>query len=94
MSLDSSEGRIYELVIKQSARKELARCERSVQHRIRDAINALKTDPMPHGAKKTVRCGRCLKDPRRQLSQLYTFAGGELVIVVIKIGHRSSVYRR
>lgn len=42
---------MYEVVIKKSALKELARCERPVQIRINEAIERLKTDPMPRGVR-------------------------------------------
>lgn len=93
MSSGSSEARIYEVVIKKSARKELARCERHVQVRINEAIERLKTNPMPRGVRKLSGSDGIWRIRVDNYRVLYKFIDGQLVICVIKIGHRRDVYR-
>ena len=85
----------YSLRIKASASKEIERIEpRKVRRAVVNRILALADDPRPPGSEKLagaedqhrVRQGIC--------RIIYEIRDNELVVVVVKVGHRRDVYRR
>ncbi|MEE4217748.1 MAG: type II toxin-antitoxin system RelE/ParE family toxin [Xanthomonadales bacterium] len=83
----------YRIRIKQSARKELeAVSTKADRRRIIERIQALATNPRPHGCSKL--SGRELYRVRQgQYRILYSIKDQELLIHVIRIAHRKSAYR-
>ena len=83
----------YSLRIKASAAKELSRVERSDRERITDAIDRLREHPL---------VGAPLKGGMRGLRRirvgdyrvLYEVQHDILVILAVRIAHRSDAYRR
>lgn len=83
----------YSIRIKQSAAKALARIDRPERQRIIDRIDLLRDNP---GA------GSVLKGELSGLRRVrvgtyrvvYEIRDQELVILVVRIGHRREVYRR
>ncbi|MDE2761551.1 MAG: type II toxin-antitoxin system RelE/ParE family toxin [Gemmatimonadota bacterium] len=83
----------YEVEISRTAEKQLRALPRGEQGRILRRILALADDPLPRGSRKLggyedvyrIRVGR--------YRILYSVAGRELVIIILKIGHRREVYR-
>jgi mRNA interferase RelE/StbE len=82
----------YALEIKRSAQKSIRSLSKRDAERVRDTINALAEDPTPRGASSVtgtpflrVRVGnyRIVYEVRRE----------ELLILVIRVGHRREVYR-
>lgn len=82
----------YALEIKRSAQKAILRLPKRDAERVRDAIDALAEDPTPRGVGPVVgtpflrvRVGnyRIVYEVRRE----------ELLVLVIKVGHRREVYR-
>lgn len=83
----------YELSIKPSVARDLRGVPRADVHRILDRIQALRDDPRPRGAEKLS------AQERYRIRQggyriLYTVADTELMVEVVKVGHRRDVYRR
>lgn len=82
----------YSLSIKQSAAKALAKIDGENQQRIINAIDQLKTNPV---------AGSVLKGEFSGLRRIrvgsyrvvYEVQDEQLVILVIRIGHRREVYR-
>ena len=83
----------YSLRIKKSARKELEAIDsKTDRRRITERINSLATDPRPRGASKLSGQERYrIRQGRYRI--LYTIEDDLLVIYVIKVGDRKSVYK-
>ena len=82
----------YEIRFKASVAKDLRAIPQSDVRRILDRVEDLRTDPRPVGSEK-----RAAQD-RYRVRQgnyriLYTVSDAEIVVEVVKIGHRSEVYR-
>lgn len=83
----------FEVLIKPSAAKELASLSRKKdRQRIVARIRRLAEDPRPPGAQKL--SGRDLYRVRQGVYRIvYMIQDGQLIVVVVKIGHRKDVYR-
>lgn len=82
----------YKLLIKPSAAKELETLPKQDRRRIVAKITALSPDPRPPG------CEKLSGNDQYRLRQgnyriLYEIRDLELVVVVVKVGHRRDVYR-
>ena len=84
----------YRLLIKPSAAKELEAVDpRKDRQRIVAGIRSLAEDPRPPGCEKLageddryrIRVGR--------YRVIYSVGDGELLVVVVRVGHRKDVYR-
>ena len=82
----------YSLLIKPSAVKELEALPKTDRRRIVSRIQNLAIDPRPPGSEKLsgqeqyrVRQGK--------YRILYSIEDTELIVVVVKVGHRRDVYR-
>lgn len=84
---------IYRVLIQPSAVRELKKLEPRARQRIASVIDALAEEPRPPGARKLV--GR--KDDYRlrvgDFRVLYRIRNRELVVLVVKVGHRRDIYR-
>jgi mRNA interferase RelE/StbE len=83
----------YSLFIKPSAAKEIEAVPKTNRVRIIERIHSLSTDPRPPGHEKLS------GDDKYRIRQgnyriLYTISGNELVVVVVRVGHRREVYRK
>lgn len=81
----------YKISIKRSAAKELEKIVLADRSRIIEKIRELASDPRPHGCKKLS------GQEKYRLRQgddriLYEIHDDELIIVLVKIGHRRDVY--
>ncbi|MBW8876561.1 MAG: type II toxin-antitoxin system RelE/ParE family toxin [Acidobacteria bacterium] len=85
----------YRLVIKESAAKEIESVgQKRDRQRIVERIRSLSENPRPFGCEKLsghqdryrVRAGR--------YRIVYAIRDEELVVYVVKVGHRKDVYRR
>ena len=82
----------YKLQIKPSAVKELGALPPKDRRRIVAKIRRLSTEPRPSGSEKL--SGHELYRVRQgNYRILYAITDADLVLVVVKIGHRSDVYR-
>lgn len=82
----------YRVVIKKSAAKEIEKISKPDRIRIIEKIRTLAFDPHPAGSKKL---SGLEKYRMRQGNYriLYQVIENELVISVVKVGHRQSVYK-
>ncbi|PLS78482.1 MAG: type II toxin-antitoxin system mRNA interferase toxin, RelE/StbE family [Chloroflexi bacterium] len=83
---------MYRIVIVRSAQKELANLPDAVYDRVVAAIQSLATTPCPVGCVKL----QGSEDWRIRVGAyriIYRINDDELVVTVIKVGHRGSVYR-
>ena len=82
----------YRLLIKPSAAKELEAVPRKDRQRLVTRLRQLSTDPRPPGCEKL--SGHDLFRIRQgNYRLLYSVQDAELIILVIRIGHRREVYR-
>ena len=83
----------YSLRIKKSAIKELeAIPNRADRRRIVARIASLAVDPLPRGVQKLSGKERYrIRQGRYRI--LYTVRDRELIVYIVRIGHRKSVYR-
>ncbi len=82
----------YELRFKTSVAKDLRGIAKSEVKRIIGRIEALRDDPRPPGAEKL--SGHDLYRVRQGLYRIvYRVLDAEIVVEVIKVGHRREVYR-
>ena len=82
----------YRLFIKPSAAKELEATPRKDRRRLVTRIQLLAKDPRPFGCEKL--SGHDLFRIRQgNYRVLYSVRDEELVVQVIRVGHRSEVYR-
>ena len=82
----------YRLFIKPSAGKEIEALPKQERRRIVAKISSLSRDPKPPG------CEKLSGQDRYRLRQgnyriLYEIQDLDLIVVVVKVGHRRDVYR-
>jgi mRNA interferase RelE/StbE len=82
----------YDLRFKPSVAKDLRNVPRADVQRILARIESLRDDPRPPGSEQLS------AQERYRLRQgnyriLYTIADAELIVEVVKVGHRRDVYR-
>lgn len=84
----------YSVRLKTSAAKEIEAIEpKKVRHRIVERIGRLADDPRPPGCEKL--SGRLDRYRVRQgvYRIVYSIEDRELIVYVVKVGHRRDVYR-
>lgn len=75
------------------ALKELTKLDKPVARRIVKAIDALQLDPRPHTARALVGFAGLWRIRVGDYRVVYTIKDTELVVIALRIAHRSSVYR-
>ena len=83
----------YSIEFTNDARRALKRLDKPVQRRVIEAIQALADTPRPSGV-KALTSSSYLRIRVGDWRIVYEVHDGRLVIVVITIGHRGSVYRK
>jgi mRNA interferase RelE/StbE len=82
----------FEVIFKQSVAKDLRQIPKKDVARILKRIETLRTEPLPPGVEKL--SGQEKYRIRQGVYRiLYEIRNNELIVVVIKIGHRRDVYR-
>ena len=82
----------FEVKFKQSVAKDLRQISKKDVARILKRIEALRTEPRPPGVEKL--SGQEKYRIRQGVYRiLYEIQNNELIVVVVKIGHRRDVYR-
>lgn len=82
----------FEIIFKQSVAKDLRQIPKKDVARILQRIEVLKTEPRPPGVEKL--SGQEKYRIRQGVYRiLYEIRDGELIVVVVKIGHRRDVHR-
>ena len=83
----------YDVEIARSAEKQLRRLPRSDQERIASTLKSLAIDPLPSGARKLSGYDDIFRVRVGRYRILYSISEQTLTVLVLKIGHRQSVYR-
>jgi mRNA interferase RelE/StbE len=76
------------------AAKELGKLDRQVARRIVSAIDALREQPRPPGARPLVGYPGLWRIRIGDYRVVYAIKDAELVVLVLRIAHRSGVYRK
>jgi mRNA interferase RelE/StbE len=84
----------YKVVIQDSASKALRKLDKPVRERVAAAIDALADNPRPAGIKAIVGEPGAFRIRVGDYRVLYEIEDDQLVVTVVKIGHRSTVYDR
>jgi mRNA interferase RelE/StbE len=81
----------YRILIREAASKALAKLPAKASAQVRAEIDALASNPRPHGCKKLV--GRDLWRFRvRDWRVVYAIRDAELIVLVVRVAHRSEAY--
>jgi len=83
----------FEIVFKQSVKKDFLRIPKKDVQRILARIDGLAEDPRPPGAEKLSAQAR-YRVRQGVYRILYEIHDKQLVVVVVKVGHRRHVYQR
>ena len=83
----------YEVRFARPVAKELRRLDRREAKRVVETVEALADDPRPTGAEK-VQGSPYLRIRVGNYRIVYEVRDEELVVLVVKVGHRREVYRR
>ena len=82
----------YKLFFKRSVQKDFDTIPKKDLRRILNRIEALKTDPRPPGCEKLTGQERYrLRQGRYRI--VYSIQDDELMVWVVKVGHRKHIYR-
>lgn len=89
----TSPPRTYAISVLRPAARALTRLPADVRTRIRRAIRTLSTDPGPVGWRKLAGSHELYRIRVGDYRIIYEVRDGELVIIVVTVGHRRDVYR-
>ena len=84
----------YRVRLKPAAERSFRKLPRDAQGRVARRIDALATDPFPQDAVKLAGEGAFHRVRTGDYRIVYTVERGELIVLVVAIGHRREVYRR
>jgi mRNA interferase RelE/StbE len=82
----------YKILIKPSAVKELQKLPKKHLQKITAKIQSLSTDPRPHGCEK-LSAQEKYRIRHGNYRVVYRIDDDEVIVYVVKIGHRRDVYR-
>lgn len=85
--------RRYRVQVVATARRELLKLPAKLRVRVADSIRALSADPRPPGCKKLAGNAAYYRIRAGDYRVLYDIREREVLVLVIKIGHRRDVYR-
>ncbi|MGE4428231.1 MAG: type II toxin-antitoxin system RelE/ParE family toxin [Solirubrobacteraceae bacterium] len=88
-----SESARYEVAYDPKAVKELKKLDRPVARRIALAIEELRTDPRPASSRALVGHPDLWRLRVGEYRVVYAVRDAELVVLALRVAHRSSVYR-
>lgn len=83
----------YRIEFAPSAARAFKKLEVSIQNRISPKIDALASDPRPHGAEKLAGLENRYRVRVGGYRIIYVINDGGRIIVIAVIGHRREVYR-
>jgi mRNA interferase RelE/StbE len=84
---------LYQISIDPAAMRELKKLAPKVRQEVSDAISALATEPRPDGVRKLSGSKNSYRIRVGEYRVLYRITDKELLILVVKVGHRRDVYR-
>ena len=84
----------YRIEFAPRARRQLEKLPREAQVRLAAALSNLQSDPRPRGVKKLTGDEHLYRIRVRDYQIIYQIRDRELVVLVVKIGHRREIYRQ
>lgn len=84
----------YRVEFTAAAARQVKKLPRPARDRVLDAIDDLQDDPRPHGAKKLAGEQRAWRVRVGDYRVIYDVLDSELVVTVVRAGHRREVYDR
>jgi len=84
----------YRIAVLPRAEKEIAALDRAVLVRVDARINALAVNPRPPDCRKMAGAADLWRIRVGDWRVIYGIRDRELVVLVVKVGHRGDVYRR
>jgi mRNA interferase RelE/StbE len=84
---------MYQVLITRSAEKQLKKLPPQVQRKIAAVIMSFAIEPRPYGSKKLTGTVSTYRVRVGDFRILYDIHEREVVVSVLKIGHRRDVYR-
>ena len=84
---------LYTIQFTPHAQRDFATLERGAQQRLRRRIDHLAEDPFPAGARKLHAEEPFYRIRVGDYRVIYEVGTDQLVVIVVKIGHRREVYR-
>lgn len=85
---------MYSIEFDKSVKKTLSKLPNEVIKKILDVIAELADDARPNGCKKLQSSGDYYRIKVGNYRIIYEIDDGELLILVVEIGHRKEVYKR
>ena len=85
---------MYEVLISQTAEKQLKKLPSDAQRRIAAVIVSLGIDPRPVGSKKLTGSANTYRTRVGDYRVIYEIHDRKVIIAILKIGHRKDVYRQ
>ncbi|PHM07297.1 type II toxin-antitoxin system RelE family toxin [Nostoc sp. 'Peltigera malacea cyanobiont' DB3992] len=83
----------YEVKFSKGAKKQFRKLPLDVQERIQTKINDLAIEPRPNGVKKLQGDDNSYRIRVGDYRVVYELDDDVLIVTVIKIGHRSEIYK-
>ena len=83
----------YQVVYQPSAERQLRKLPRALQRRILNKTDTLAIDPLPHGVEKLSGESDLWRIRIGDYRVIYHLRHKQLLVLVLKIGHRREVYR-
>ena len=83
----------YAIEYDPQALKEIAKLDKPVARRVITAIDELSTDPRPSSTRRLVGYSQLRRLRVSDYRVIYTVKDAELVVVALRVAHRSSAYR-
>jgi mRNA interferase RelE/StbE len=88
-----TESRTYEVRLLVTAHRQLLRVPARIRSRVSAAIGALAADPRPAGCKKLAGNADYYRIRVGDYRVLYEVRDRDVLVLIIKVGHRREVYR-
>ncbi len=83
----------YQVDFKPSAARELRKLPKDIAKRISKKIDSLADNPFPRGYIEMKGSKEFYRVKEGDYRIIYTVEHGELIILVVRIGHRREIYR-
>lgn len=86
-------AKIYKIVFRKSAEKQLLKLPKPVGLKIIELIKQLGENPIPENSKKMSGFKDIYRIRSGSYRVIYSIENDELIIEIIKIGHRQNIYK-
>ena len=84
----------YRITFAPSAAREFKKLTTDLQARLRPAIDALATDPRPHGVEKLTGQNNLYRIREGDYRIVFEIRDAQLVVLVVAVADRKEIYRR